>query len=42
VESDDEDEEAAILFEEEPLPESEQKEGAWKEKIVAWFQRRKL
>jgi len=35
------DEETIILFEEEPLPELEQKEGGWKEKIVSWFQRRK-
>lgn len=42
VEPDDEDEETTVLFEEEPLPEAVQKEGAWKEKIVAWFQRRKL
>lgn len=33
-------EEVPILFEEEPLPELEQR--GWKEKVLSWFQRRKL
>lgn len=41
AESIDSNEETIILFEEEPLPELEQKEGGWKAKIVSWFQRRK-
>lgn len=36
-----EDEEAAVLFEEEPLPELDERKNGWKERIVSWFQRRK-